>query len=89
MYIITNCELITRWYVPLIVSLFFFFFFDVDNFKVFIEFFTVLLLFYVLVFWPRSIWDPSSLTRDQAHALEGEVLSTRLPAKSLPAASLV
>ena len=34
-------------------------------FKVFIEFVTVLLLFYVLVSWPRSIWDLSSPTRDR------------------------
>ena len=34
-------------------------------FKVFIEFVTILLLFYVLVFWPRGMWDLSSLTRDQ------------------------
>ena len=34
-------------------------------FKVFIEFVTTLLLFYVLVFWPWRMWDPSSLTRDQ------------------------
>ena len=33
-------------------------------FKVFIEFVTILLLFYVLVFWPRGMWDLSSLTRD-------------------------
>ena len=32
--------------------------------KVFIEFVTILLLFYVLVFWPRGMWDLSSLTRD-------------------------
>ena len=32
--------------------------------KVFSEFVTILLLFYVLVFWPRGMWDPSSLTRD-------------------------
>ena len=43
-----------------------FFFFDVDHFfKVFIEFVTILLLFYVLVFWPRGIWDLSSSTRDR------------------------
>ena len=30
----------------------FFFFFNVDHFKVFMEFITILLLFYVLVFWP-------------------------------------
>ena len=33
--------------------------------KVFIEFVTILLLFYVLVFWPRGLWDLSSPTRDQ------------------------
>ena len=34
-------------------------------FKVFIEFDTILLLFYILVFWPRVMWDLSSLTRDR------------------------
>ena len=34
-----------------------------DHFKVFIEFVTILFLFYVLFFWPRSLWDLSSLTR--------------------------
>ena len=34
-------------------------------FKVFIEFITILLLFYVLVFWPRGMWDLSSPTRDR------------------------
>ena len=34
-------------------------------FKVFIEFVTILLLFYVLVFWPRGTWDLSFPTRDQ------------------------
>ena len=33
-------------------------------FKVFTEFVAVLLLFYVLVFWLRGMWDPSSLPRD-------------------------
>ena len=32
--------------------------------KVFIEFVTILLLFYVLVVWLCSMWDLSSLTRD-------------------------
>ena len=36
-----------------------------DLFKVFIEFVTILLLFYVWVFWLRGMWDPSSPTRDQ------------------------
>ena len=34
-------------------------------FKVFSKFVTVLLSFYVLVFWPRGMWDLGSLTRDQ------------------------
>ena len=36
-------------------------------FKVFIEFVTILLLFYVLVFWPQSTWNLNSPTRDQTH----------------------
>ncbi|XP_067580823.1 tectonin beta-propeller repeat-containing protein 2 isoform X3 [Pseudorca crassidens] len=32
-------------------------------FEVFIEFVTILLLFYVLVFWPQGMWDLRSLTR--------------------------
>ena len=38
-------------------------------FKVFIEFITIYLLFYVLVFWLRGLWDLCSLTRDETHAL--------------------
>ena len=41
--------------------------FDVDHFKVFIEFVIILLLFYILVFWPGGMWDLGSLTRDQTH----------------------
>ena len=33
-------------------------------FKVFIDFVTALLLFYVLIFGPRGMWDLSSPTRD-------------------------
>ena len=33
-------------------------------FKVFIEFVTIFLLFYVLVFWLWGMWNPSSPTRD-------------------------
>ena len=40
-------------------------FFDVDYFKVFIEFVTIQLLFCVLVSWPWSMWGLSSLTRDR------------------------
>ena len=43
---------------------FFFFFLMWTVFKVFIEFVTILLLFYVLVFRPRGIWDLSTPTRD-------------------------
>ena len=40
-------------------------------FKVFIEFVTILylFLFYVLVFWPRGMWDLSSSTRDRTLTL--------------------
>ena len=52
--------------------------------KIFIEFVTILLLFYVLVFWPRGMWDLPSPTRGRTapHALEGEVLTPGLPGKS-------
>ena len=46
-------------------SSFFKTFFDVDFFfKVFIEFVTILLLFYVLVFGPLGMWGLSSPPRD-------------------------
>ena len=52
-------------------------------FKVFIEFVAVLLLLYVLVFWPGDMWDLSSPPRDQTHTstLEGQVPSTGLLGK--------
>ena len=64
-----------------------FFFFFLNFFlmwiilKVFIEFDTILSLFYVLVFWPRGMWDLNSLASDGTHtrALEGEVLTSGLP----------
>jgi len=41
-------------------------FFKVSFFKnVFVEFVTVLLLFYVLGFWLGGMWDLSSLTKDR------------------------
>ena len=49
-------------------------------FKVFIEFVTVLLLFCVLVFWPRGMWDLCPLTKGQKPlppALEGKVLTAK------------
>ena len=36
-------------------------------FKGFVESVTILLLFYVLVFWPRGMWDLSSPTRDRTY----------------------
>ena len=35
-------------------------------FEIFIGFITVLLLFYVLFFWPQGLWDFSFPTRDQS-----------------------
>ena len=52
-------------------------------FKDFIEFVTILFLvflfFNVLIFWPQGMWDFSSAPP----ALEGKVLTTTLPGKSL------
>ena len=45
------------------------FFLRCTNLKVFIDFVTILLLFYVLVFWPRGLWDLSSPTRDRTHTI--------------------
>lgn len=36
-------------------------------FKVFIEFVTILLQFYVLDFWLQGMWDLSSPAKDQTH----------------------
>ena len=46
---------------------------------------TVLLLFYVSVFWPRGLWNISLPTKNQTHtyALEGQVLTTGPPGKFL------
>ena len=43
--------------------------------KAFIEFVTILLLFDVLIFWPRDTWALSSLIRDHicAPSFEGEI----------------
>ena len=53
--------------------------------KVFIEFSTILLLVYVLVFGLKTcgILAPKPGTEPTASALEGEVLTTGLPGKSL------
>ena len=51
-----------------VAPIFFFkIFFDVDHLKIFVEFVTILLLFYVLFFWLRGMWDLSSSARDQTH----------------------
>ena len=53
--------------------------------KVFIEFVTILLRYYVLVFWPRGMCDlsPRLGIEPAPPALEGEVLTTGPPGKSL------
>ena len=51
--------------------------------KIFIEFVTILLLFYVLDFWPRGMWDPQPGIQPAPPAVEGEVLMTGPPEKSL------
>ena len=52
-------------------------------FKVFIEFVTILPLFYVLDFWPRGMWDPRSGIKPAPLTSEGEVLTTGPLGKSL------
>ena len=56
-------------------------------FKVFIEFVTILLLFYVLFFWvceACGILTPRPGIEPAPPALEGEVLTTGLPGKFPP-----
>ena len=48
----------------LLLHYYYYFFLMWTIFKVFIEFVTILLLFYALFFWPWGMWDPSSPTRD-------------------------
>ena len=51
--------------------------------KVFIEFVTTSLPFYVLVFWPRGMWDLSCPTRDwtRAPCIRRRSLATGLPGR--------
>ena len=52
----------------------------------FIEFVTILLLSYLLLFWPQGMWDlssPPGIKTCPPHALEGEILTTGPPEKSL------
>ena len=59
-------------------------------FKVPIEFTTTLFLFYILVFWPWGMWDPSFQPgiEPTPPALESEVSTTAPPGKSLDGGSL-
>ena len=55
-------------------------------FKVFIEFAAVLLLFYVLFFWPRGMWDLRSPTRDWTSILGiGRLSLNHWTAREVPA----
>ena len=56
---------LTSHYPMAYTSLFKIFFLIWTIFKVFIEFTTILFLFYILIFWPQVMWDLSFLTRDQ------------------------
>ena len=53
-------------------------------FKVFLEFVITLILFYVLVFWPRGLWNLNSQTRVEPAppALKGKILTPGPPGKS-------
>ena len=68
----------------LLFSLSFFFFLIWTIFKVFIEFVTILFLFYVLAFWPQAcgILAPKAGIEPTLPALEGEVLTTGPPGES-------
>ena len=52
-------------------------------FKVFIEFVTILFLSYVLGFSLQGMWEFSSLIKPAPPALEGKILTTGPPRKSL------
>ena len=54
-----------KYFVTLCLYFLFIYFLMWTVFKVFIEFVTLLLLFYVLIFWPWGRWDLSSPTRDR------------------------
>ena len=54
---------------PGVLKDFIFFFLIWTIFKVFIEPVTILLLFYILTFWPWAMWDLRSLTRDRTRTL--------------------
>ena len=59
------------------------------NFKVFLAFVTILLLFHVLIFWPQAygILSPQPGIEPTTHALEGEVLTPGPPGEPLGSTS--
>ena len=59
-------------------------FFMCSILKVFIEFVKILLLFYILFFWSRGMWNFSSLARNQTHTpyIGRQILTTGPPGKS-------
>ena len=68
---------------PFHTGLVFIFFFMRTIFKVFIEFVTILLPFFVLVFWLQGMWNLSSPTGDRTHnpCTGNKGLTTRPPGK--------
>ena len=57
---------LSDWVVYIYIYIYsFFLFWSWTIFKVFIAFVIILLLLYVLVFWPRGLWDLSFPSRDQ------------------------
>ena len=81
-----RCEQI--WFLFTLINLLFKDFFLMWTiFKIFTEFVTILLLFYVLDFWLQGVWDLSFPTNDWTKpapsALGGKVLTTGLPGDPL------
>ena len=70
--LISLLEILAKRRKKILQNLFSFFFYFLKIFflmwtifKVFIKFVTILFLLYVLILWPRGMWDLSSLTRDR------------------------
>ena len=61
---VSRCKPASLNFIALALFFLSFFFFTVDNFKFFIEFVTILFLFYILVSWPQGMWDLCYLRRD-------------------------
>ena len=74
-----------------LIYIFLSFCFDVDHFfLIFIEFVTILLLFYVMSSWPQGPWDLSSGTGDQTHyPLHWEAKSKSLNFQGSPKKTLL